>query len=116
MGREFVGDERQSAVGAVVGATHPTELAQLRKLMPEAPLLVPGYGAQGAGAEDCAGAFLADGTGAVVNSSRGITFAFRSGAHAERYGEDGWRDSVRAAVVEMRDGLNAVRVGRGGSV
>lgn len=107
IGRELVGTSGQSGVGAVVGATHPSELAALRKAMPDAPLLVPGYGAQGGTAEDCAGAFLADGTGAVVNSSRGITFAFRSGDHAKKYGDAGWRDSVRAAVLEMRDALAA---------
>jgi orotidine-5'-phosphate decarboxylase len=107
MGREVVGERGQSSVGAVVGATHPAELEQLRKAMPDAPLLVPGYGAQGGSADDCAAAFLADGTGAVVNSSRGITFAFRSGEHAKKYGDGGWRDSVRASVIEMRSALDA---------
>jgi orotidine-5'-phosphate decarboxylase len=115
LGREHVGAKGQSAVGAVVGATHPAELARLRQAMPDAPLLVPGYGAQGATADDCAAAFLADGTGAVVNSSRGITFAFRSGAHATKYGDAGWRDSVRAAVIEMRDALDAARRRRAGA-
>lgn len=106
MGRETLGARGQASVGAVVGATHPMELEQLRKVMPDAPFLVPGYGAQGATADDCAAAFLADGTGAVVNSSRGITFAFRSGEHARKYGESAWRDSVRAAVIEMRNALD----------
>ena len=110
LGREHIGTQRQSAVGAVVGATHPAELVRLRELLPDAPLLVPGYGAQGGTAADCAAAFLPDGTGAIVNSSRGITFAFRSGEHAKRFGDAGWRDSVRASVVEMRDALEAVRV------
>jgi orotidine-5'-phosphate decarboxylase len=64
-------------VGAVVGATHPTELRELRKIMPSAIFLVPGYGAQGASAADTAGAFLPGGRGAVVNSARGITFPFK---------------------------------------
>jgi orotidine-5'-phosphate decarboxylase len=63
--------------GAVVGATYPAELAALRAAMPEVPFLVPGYGAQGGRAADVAGAFRPDGSGAVVNSSRGITCAFR---------------------------------------
>lgn len=66
-----------SAVGAVVGATYPAELAALRELLPTSPFLVPGFGAQGATAEDTAGAFLKDGLGAVVNSSRGILFPYR---------------------------------------
>ncbi|MFO0967845.1 MAG: orotidine-5'-phosphate decarboxylase [Gemmataceae bacterium] len=64
-------------VGAVVGATHPRELARLRAVMPETIFLVPGYGAQGGSAADCAAAFRDDGLGAVVNSSRGITACFK---------------------------------------
>jgi orotidine-5'-phosphate decarboxylase len=109
------GSSGQSHIGAVVGATHPQELVSLRAEMPHTPLLVPGYGAQGGTAADCAAAFLADGTGAVVNSSRGITFAFRSGDHASKYGESRWRDSVRAAVIDMRDALEAEREKRAGS-
>jgi orotidine-5'-phosphate decarboxylase len=72
LGRGGLGD-----VGAVVGATHPTELAAVRRALPEAIFLVPGYGAQGGSAADTAAAFLPDGRGAVVNSSRGITFPFQ---------------------------------------
>jgi orotidine-5'-phosphate decarboxylase len=64
------------AVGAVVGATHPRELAELRAALPEAWLLVPGYGAQGGTAADVRAALRPDGLGAVVNSSRGVTFPF----------------------------------------
>jgi orotidine-5'-phosphate decarboxylase len=63
-------------VGAVVGATYPEELAALREEMPEVPFLVPGYGTQGGSAAGVAGAFRPDGTGAIVNSSRGITCSF----------------------------------------
>ncbi len=63
-------------VGAVVGATHPKELAELRAAMPDVWLLVPGYGAQGGTAADVKAAYRADGLGAVVNSSRGVTFPF----------------------------------------
>jgi orotidine-5'-phosphate decarboxylase len=63
-------------VGAVVGATHPKELAELRAAMPDVWFLVPGYGAQGGTAADVKAAFRADGTGAVVNSSRGVVFPF----------------------------------------
>ncbi len=64
-------------IGAVVGATSPQELAHLRTMMPHVPFLVPGYGAQGGSAADCQGAFNANGFGAVINSSRGITFPFK---------------------------------------
>ncbi|MCS6866926.1 MAG: orotidine-5'-phosphate decarboxylase [Gemmataceae bacterium] len=63
-------------VGAVVGATHPRELAELRAVMPAVWLLVPGYGAQGGTARDVQAAYRSDGLGAIVNSSRGVTFPF----------------------------------------
>jgi orotidine-5'-phosphate decarboxylase len=63
-------------VGAVVGATHPRELAELRAAMPHVWFLVPGYGAQGATAAEVKAAYLPSGLGAVINSSRGITFPF----------------------------------------
>jgi orotidine-5'-phosphate decarboxylase len=61
----------------VVGATHPAELATVRAALPEAIILVPGFGAQGGTAADCAPAFRPDGLGAIVNSSRGIIFPFK---------------------------------------
>jgi orotidine-5'-phosphate decarboxylase len=63
-------------VGAVAGATHPAELARLRRELPNVIFLVPGFGAQGGTAADVAAAFRSDGLGAVVNSSRGILFPF----------------------------------------
>jgi orotidine-5'-phosphate decarboxylase len=63
-------------VGAVVGATHPRELAELRAEMPDVWFLVPGYGAQGGTAADVKVAYRSDGLGAIVNSSRGVTFPF----------------------------------------
>ena len=71
-----IGDCGLGDVGAVVGATHPRELAELREAMPDVWLLVPGYGAQGATAADVRAAYRSDGLGAVVNSSRGVTFPF----------------------------------------
>lgn len=75
-GRENLGANGFGDVGAVVGATHPAELAELRKLLPDVWFLVPGYGAQGGTAADVAAAFRADGLGALVNSSRGVMFPF----------------------------------------
>jgi len=100
-----------NAVGAVVGATYPQELARLRALMPHAPILVPGYGAQGGGAADCRGAFGRDGLGAIVSSSRGIIFAHLREPGASAHGEAGWRDAVRDAAMSMRDALAAVAGG-----
>lgn len=93
------GDCGYASVGAVVGGTHPQEGRQLRALMPGVPLLVPGYGAQGAVAEDLGGFFDEDGTGAVVNSSRGIIYAYRS------HPDMGWQDAARLEVETMRAAL-----------
>jgi orotidine-5'-phosphate decarboxylase len=71
-----VGECGLGDVGAVVGATHPRELAELRGVMPKVWFLVPGYGAQGGAAADVKAAYRPDGLGVVVNSSRGVTFPF----------------------------------------
>jgi orotidine-5'-phosphate decarboxylase len=88
-------------VGAVVGATWPRELAELREAMPHVPLLIPGYGSQGGTARDVAAAFDDAGLGALVNSSRGILFAYRSGDLAETCGEAAWEEAVRTATERM---------------
>lgn len=89
------------AIGAVVGATWPQELCDLRSRMPNAPLLVPGYGSQGGTAADVAGAFDENGLGALINSSRGINFAYRREDFVKRFGPGKWRDAVEAATHEM---------------
>jgi orotidine-5'-phosphate decarboxylase len=94
-------DDPWGSVGAVVGATWPAQLAVLREQMPGVPFLVPGYGAQGGTSADTAGAFASDGLGAIVNSSRGINFAWRRKPFSEQFGEQHWRESVVAAVHEM---------------
>ena len=93
--------DRYGCVGAVVGATWPHQLGQLREIMPTVPLLVPGYGAQGGTSADAAAAFHSDGTGAIVNSSRGINFAWRRQNYATTFGEARWREAVAEAVREM---------------
>ncbi|MFO0935585.1 MAG: orotidine-5'-phosphate decarboxylase [Gemmataceae bacterium] len=72
-----IGATRLGDVGAVVGATHPQELVELRAALPNCWLLVPGYGAQGGTAADVKAAYRPDGLGAIVNSSRGVTFPFK---------------------------------------
>jgi orotidine-5'-phosphate decarboxylase len=95
------------SVGAVVGATYPEQLVELRAVMPHAWFLVPGYGAQGGGAKDTAGAFDSEGLGAIVNNSRGIIFAHASGSYRDRFGEARWQEAVEAATREMIDQLRA---------
>ncbi|NLY53923.1 MAG: orotidine-5'-phosphate decarboxylase [Firmicutes bacterium] len=102
-GKDLVGQQGYSSIGAVVGATYPEDAALLRRLMPQAIFLVPGYGAQGGSAEDVLPAFNPDGLGAVVNSSRGIIFAYQKDA---QYGAERYADAARAAAIAMRDDIN----------
>jgi orotidine-5'-phosphate decarboxylase len=72
----LVASIRYSSIGAVVGATFPDAARRLRALLPRAFILVTGYGAQGATARNAAFCFNADGLGALVSSSRGITYSY----------------------------------------
>lgn len=104
-GQDLLGDSGWSSVGAVVGATHPEELARLRHLMPRTPLLLPGYGAQGAGAKDVVGGFQDGLHGALVNSSRGILFA------GTQEPEKHWKDAAAGAMDAMATELRAALLG-----
>lgn len=101
LANETRGDDPFGAVGAVVGATYPQELAELRKAMPHVSFLIPGYGSQGGAGADVAAGFTSEGLGAVVNSSRGIIFAHKRKPYAEQYGEARWEEAVKAATEEM---------------
>jgi len=103
---KLLGDSGYSSLGAVVGATYPEELAQLRALMPTNLFLVPGFGAQGAGPKEVAAAFNPDGLGAVVNASRSIIYASESAP------DTSWKDAARQAAALMRDQLNTIRHGK----
>jgi orotidine-5'-phosphate decarboxylase len=78
LGKDLVGQSGYSSIGAVIGATFPEEAHSLRALIPQAVVLVPGYGAQGASARNAAACFREDGLGALVSSSRGITYTYSS--------------------------------------
>jgi len=109
LGAELVGECGYSSVGAVVGATHPVELVNLRGRMPRAVLLLPGYGAQGASARDVRAAFTDPARpwrGALVNSSRGVAFAWREARHAGRSWQDATRHALETMLGELRDALD----------
>lgn len=95
-----------SQVGAVVGATYPEMGKILRRIMPRTYILVPGYGAQGGRGADLVHFFNEDGLGAIVNSSRGIIAAYQQEKYAS-YTEAGYADAARAAVIDMREDINA---------
>ena len=92
-----------SLVGAVVGATYPEQLAELRQAMPGVVFLVPGYGTQGGSSADVAFAFDEQGLGAIINSSRGLTFAYQRPAYA-KFAHD-WQRAVQEATKDMADDL-----------
>lgn len=98
---EDAGQSGFGAVGAVVGATYPDQLAELRGMMPHSWLLIPGYGSQGGTARDVAAAFRSDGLGAIVNNSRGIIFAHQQPPYSERFGAARWQEAVDAATRDM---------------
>lgn len=102
-------------VGAVVGATYPQELVELRAAMPSTWFLVPGYGSQGAGAKDVAAALDRQGLGAVINNSRGLIFAHARKEYAQ-YGDKRWQEAVAVAtrdmIAELRAAAPAARAGQ----
>ncbi len=100
-----------SYVGAVVGATYPEQGRILRKVMPRTFILVPGYGAQGGKGADLVHFFNEDGLGAIINSSRGIIAAYQQEAYA-RYGEHGYAEASRAAVMDMQKDIAQALAGR----
>ena len=103
-GKDLIGEEGFSSVGAVVGATWPEQAVALRKAMPNTFILVPGYGAQGAGADAAVAGFTADGKGGIVNSSRAIMTAWK-----KKEAVDAWNFGVaaREEALDMKEKLNA---------
>jgi orotidine-5'-phosphate decarboxylase len=102
-----IGISGYGSIGAVVGATYPEQLSELRSVMPHAWILVPGYGTQGGTAADVAGAFDTNGLGAIVNNSRGIIFAHAKRPYSERFSGANWQAAVEAATRDMIESLRA---------
>lgn len=100
-GADTIGKYGYSAVGAVVGATYPEQLSELRKRLPHTMFLVPGYGAQGGGAEGLKGGFDENGLGAIVNSSRAVMCAYKK----EGCDEHEFAKAARREVIRMRDDI-----------
>lgn len=101
-GEGVIGELGYSSVGAVVGATYPEELKALRTVMPDTPILVPGYGAQGGTAADVAHAFNGDGLGAVVNSSRKIMGAYLNAGRNDGVTVEEFKEYARREALEMK--------------
>lgn len=101
-GKDCIGKYGYSAVGAVVGATHPQQAKILRREMPHTFFLIPGYGAQGGTADDLKVCFDKDGLGGIVNSSRGILCAYKQ----EKYAGLSFDAAARQACIDMKNDLN----------
>jgi orotidine-5'-phosphate decarboxylase len=95
LGEELVGERGLSSVGAVVGATHPRAVGEARRLMPQAVLLLPGLGAQGASPADVARAFTSGPASALVSASRSVIYAARQG-------DSDWRAAAAAEAARLR--------------
>lgn len=106
-GERLIGASGYSCVGAVVGATYPDQARRLRQIMPQQIFLVPGYGAQGATAADCAAAFKPDGAGAIVNASRSVIFAHQR----DEYAGKEWKQAVEAAARAFADDVRRAVTG-----
>ena len=98
-----VGKSGYADLGAVVGVTHPEIGGRVRELLPQALFLSPGYGAQGAGAEEVRPLLDEAGGGVLVNSSRGLLYAYENS-------DLGYRDAAREAARNVRKELAAIGV------
>jgi len=96
-----IGEKGYSNVGMVVGATSPEETSELRKKYPNMWLLIPGYGSQGATAEDCVRFCNDDGAGAIVNASRSIIYAYEKDKYKVQFG-DNWEKCIEQAVIDAK--------------
>ena len=107
-GEELRGKYGYSSVAAVVGATYPEQLKEIREKAPHTYFLIPGYGAQGGKAEDIALGFDNNGLGGIVNASRSLMCAYKSDKWKEKYSEVEFGKATRAEALDMKDVLNSV--------
>ena len=104
-GEELRGKYNYSSVAAVVGATYPEQLKEIRKSAPHTFFLIPGYGAQGGKAEDILLGFDKNGLGGIVNASRSLINAYKSDRWKEKYSENEYAKATRAEAFRMKEEL-----------
>lgn len=107
-GKELIGEYGYSSVSAVVGATYPKQLEELREKAPHTYFLIPGYGAQGGKAEDIALGFDTKGLGGIVNASRSLMCAYKADRWKDQYTEEQFAEATRAEAIRMREELNSI--------
>lgn len=105
-GKDLIGEYGYSSVSAVVGATYPKQLEEIRKVAKHSYFLIPGYGAQGGKADDIAYGFDKNGLGGIVNASRSLMFAYNSALWKEKYKEDEFEKATREEAIRMKNELN----------
>ena len=104
-GEELRGEYNYSSISAVVGATYPEQLKQLRQIAPHTYFLIPGYGAQGGKAEDIALGFDENGLGGIVNASRSLMCAYKSEMWKGKFEEKDYAKATRAEAIRMKEEL-----------
>lgn len=106
-GEDLRGEYGYSSVAAVVGATYPEQLSQIREIATHTYFLIPGYGAQGGKASDIALGFNKNGLGGIVNASRSLMCAYKSDRWKEEFKEEDYAKATRAEALRMRDEINS---------
>ena len=105
-GEDLIGENGYSCVSAVVGATYPNQLEEIREIAPHTYFLIPGYGAQGGKAEDIALGFDKNGLGGIVNASRSLMYAYKSEKWKDKFEEKDYGKATRAEAIRMKEELN----------
>ena len=107
-GKELRGEYGYSSIAAVVGATYPKQLKEIREIAPHTYFLIPGYGAQGGKAEDIALGFDKNGLGGIVNASRSLMCAYKSELWKDKFEEKDYAKATRAEALRMKEELGGI--------
>lgn len=107
-GKELRGEYGYSSIAAVVGATYPKQLKEIREIAPHTYFLIPGYGAQGGKAEDIALGFDKNGLGGIVNASRSLMCAYKSEFWKDKFEEKDYAKATRTEALRMKEELGGI--------
>ena len=107
-GKDLRGENGYSSIAAVVGATYPKQLKEIREIAPHTYFLIPGYGAQGGKAEDIALGFDKNGLGGIVNASRSLMCAYKSELWKDKFEEEDYAKATRAEALRMKEELGGI--------
>ena len=107
-GKYLIGENGYSSIAAVVGATYPKQLKEIREIAPHTYFLIPGYGAQGGKVEDIALGFDKNGLGGIVNASRSLMCAYKSELWKDKFAEKDYAKATRAEALRMKEELGGI--------